>query len=143
MRRNLVKAGVIVALAATPAIALAAGKTYKGDGDSDNTAKIQIKVEKKDGKRAVTKVVLDNLPYSGGLCSGSGRTPKATYTGSRKVKPNGEFRVARGGETANPLDSGEVAVKGKIKGSKITGTMKFTYGKTGCESDKLNFTATD
>jgi hypothetical protein len=140
MRKKLLMSAVVICCLALPALAFA-GQIYSGKGTADPSATIEIKVAKIDGKQAVKKVVVDNLHYSGGLCGGSGRTPKATLRGSFKVK-DGHFRAVGGGETADPLDSGEVAVSGDLSGTKITGTMRFTYGKTGCASDREEYKAT-
>jgi hypothetical protein len=142
MRQGIAKAAAIGVLAAVPAVALADSTTYEGAAFGDPEATIELKIT--DGSnRKVTKVIVKGLPYGPSGCPGTGRTPKATLKGDFKVKDNGNFRAVGGGETNDPLTNGEVkVVAGFASKSKITGTMSFTFGKDGCDSDKLNFKAT-
>jgi hypothetical protein len=143
MRRNSLTIAGIAVLLAVPAVALGSSTTYDGEAIGDPQARIELKIT--DGSdREVRKVIARKLPYSGGsFCGpGSGRTGKIVVKDGWRVKENGEFRVVGqfdGG--TNPLAGGQLNVVGDVGRHKVTGTVKFTYGKTGCQTDKLEFKA--
>jgi hypothetical protein len=144
MRRGIAKVAAISVLAVVPAVALADSTTYSGAAFGDPLATIDLKITN-GSDRKVTKVVVKGLPYGPSGCTGSGRTPKATLKGDFRVKDNGNFKAIGGGETNDPLTDGEIKVVagfGAHNDNRITGTMKFTFGKDGCDSEKLNFKAT-
>lgn len=141
MRRTHVSALGIAVFLAVPAVASGGAATvYEGDANGDPQATIELRIT--DGSdRKVVKAITKGIPYSGGSCSTSGRTPRVKAEGSAKVKGNGEFRFVESGEAQDPLKSGQLNVVGDVQGKKITGKMKFTFGKDGCDSEVLGFTA--
>ncbi len=141
MRNRLITAAVATALA-IPALALAADTaTYSGRGDDDNHVKVSFKVADTGGDKVIKQVTLKGLPYSGGLCTGSGRTPELKAKGPFNVKDGGKIRIVGSASNGDPLQAGELHVNGKLTGGKITGDMKFRYGKDGCTTEKESFTA--
>ena len=144
MRKRQLNAAALGLLLAVPAMALAGDSTtYEGNALGDPDAKIELKIT--DGaNRDVLKVVAKGLPYTASdLCGISGgRTPKATLKGDFNVKDNGSFRAIGAAETNDLLTNGELKVIGTATRRKVTGDMKFTFGKTGCESEKVEFKAT-
>ena len=140
--KNLTVMGLSVLLAA-PAIALADAITYE-DPNIDGTASIELKIT--DGNdREVKKVIAKKLAYpSGPPCGSSGRTGRVEVRGDWRVKGNGEFRVVGQFDgDGDTLMAGQLNVVGDVGRHKVTGSVKFTYGKTGCSTDKVNFIATD
>ena len=133
-----VAAGLAGVLAA---VALGSSTTYTGAALTDPDATIKLKITDGDERR-VKQVIVEGIQYSGGLCASSGRTPKATLKGDFRVKGNGEFRAVGGAETNNPLTNGQLNVVGEATRRKVTGDMKFTFGKDGCESNVDDFKAT-
>jgi len=143
MRQGLAKMAAIGALAAAPAVALADSTTYT-DPSTDADASIQLKVSDGD-PRKVKKVVADDLPYTSDDFCGPvpGGTGEITVKGEWRVKDNGDFRVVGqfdGG--GDPLDAGQLNVVGNAGSRKVTGDVKFTYGKNGCQTMKHGFKAT-
>ena len=144
MRQGIAKAAAIGALAVVPAVALADSTTYQGEGTSDPAAKIELRISDGDDRK-VKKVVARRLQYLSSAinCTVSGRTGKIVVKDSWRVKGNGEFRVVGnfdGG--SDPLAGGQLNVVGDATRNKVTGDMKFTYGKTGCTTEKTAFKAT-
>ncbi|MDQ2676562.1 MAG: hypothetical protein M3Y34_07105 [Actinomycetota bacterium] len=140
MRRGIAKVAAIGTLVAVPAVALADSTTYT-DASIDGTASIELKITDGDDRK-VKRVVARKLPYSGGLCIGTGRTGRIVVKGTWRVRENDEFKVVGaydGGD--NPIAGGELKVVGDAGSNKVTGNVKFTYGKDGCTTDKLSFTA--
>ena len=142
MRRNALKMTGVALLLAVPAVALADATTYSGD--IDGSASIELKITDGDDRK-VKKVVARKLQYlsSATNCVDTGRTGKIVVRDSWRVKGNGEFRVVGnfdGG--SNPLNGGQLNVVGDAGRNKVTGTVKFTYGKTGCQTEKVAFEAT-
>lgn len=142
MRQGIAKVAAIGVLAAVPAVALADSTVYE-DGDIDGTASILLKIS--DGSdREVKKVVARKLEYQSSAvgCDLSGRTGRIDVKDGWRVKGNGEFRVVGqfdGG--GNPLDAGQLNVVGDVGANKVKGNVKFTYGKTGCTTEKVDFEA--
>ncbi len=141
MKRHVIRGVVLAALAVVPPVALAGSTTFSGKANNDPQARIKIVVTKQGGQREIRRVIVKRLPYAGGSCKGSGRTPRAVLGGSFEVANSGRFKAVGGAATQDPLDGGEIGVRGKIDGGKITGSMRYTYGKTGCRADKLRYTA--
>ena len=110
------KQGIAIAVAAglagvLAAVALGSSTTYTGEALTDPDATIKLKITDGDERR-VKQVIVEGIQYSGGLCTSSGRTPKATLKGDFRVKGNGEFRAVGGAETNNPFD-GRAAERGR------------------------------
>lgn len=141
MRRNMWKIAGLATLLAVPAVAFADSTTYNGEGTSDPQATIELKITDASERRVV-KVVARKIPFSGGSCTSSGRTPRTTLKGDFRVKGNGEFRAVGGVETADPLEGGQLNVLGDATRNKVTGTMRYTFGKDGCDSETVDFKAT-
>lgn len=142
MRRGLIRAAAIGALAVAPAGALAEATTYE-DASIDGTASIQLKITDGDDRK-VKQVVARKLPYSGFGCIGTGRTDRVEVKGRWRVKGNGEFRVVgsyEGSTGPGSVDGGQLNVVGDATRNRVSGTVKFTYGKTGCQTEKLAFEA--
>ena len=143
MRNKTLSAMALCALLMVPALALANSTTYEGEGRSDPRAKVELKITNGDD-REVKKVIAKKLKYlSGAFCVDTGRTGEIVVRDNWRVKGNGEFRVIGqfdGG--GDPLAGGELKVVGDATRNKVTGKMKFTYGKTGCQTEKLEFKAT-
>lgn len=141
MSGRIAKVVAVTALLALPALAY--GTTYEGNGKPDHAAKITLKVRNVSGKRYVTKIVADNLRFRSGKhhCTESGRTPKETLKGQFRIRKSGRFRAIGGTTTADLLAGGELDVRGQIDGAKATGTVLFTFGKTGCRTGKSNWKA--
>jgi len=140
------KRGIAIAVAAgvagvLAAVALGSSTTYTGEALTDPDATIKLKITDGDERR-VKQVIVEGIQYSGGLCTSSGRTPKATLKGDFRVKGNGEFRAVGGAETNNPSTDGQLNVVGEATRRKVTGDMKFTFGKDGCKSNVDDFKAT-
>ena len=140
MKKKLVTAGTVAALAVMPALAL--GAIYQGHGTDDPVADVKIRVERIQGKRYVTRFVADQLHYAGGNCSSSGRTDLLAIRGEFRVQANGEFAGA-GNATpdGNPADSGELRIRGDVTRRKVTGLVRFTFGKDGCRTDGTEYRA--
>ena len=144
MRQGIAKVAAIGVLAAAPAMALADSTTYS-DSTMLSGASIELKLSNGDDRK-VKKVVAKRLPYlsvSDGCPPVGGNTGKIVVKDSWRVKGNGEFRVVGqfdGG--GNPLDAGQLNVVGDAGANKVNGDVKFTYGKTGCTTVKLDFKAT-
>ncbi len=138
--------GIAIAIAASAAgvlaaVALGSSTTYTGSALTDTDATIELKIT--DGEeRRVKQVIVKGIQYSGGSCVGSGRTPKAKLKGDFRVKGNGEFRAVGGAETNDPLTDGQLNVIGDATRNKVTGHMKFIFGKDGCDSNVEVFKAT-
>lgn len=140
MRRGIAKVAAVGVLAAVPAVALASSNVYSGVATGDPDAEIELKISSGDEPR-VKQVVVKDLPYTfGDGCIDSGRSPRAKLRGDFRVKDNGEFRAVGLGETNDPLTDGQINVVGKLT-NKVKGEMKFTFGKTGCQTQKLEFKA--
>lgn len=143
MRRTGSKVAGVAVLLAVPAVALASATVYEGQVIGDPRATVALKIT--DGEdRQVKKVVAKKLRYlaSSFNCPGNGRTGKIVVRDSWRVKGNGEFRVVGqfdGG--GDPLDGGQLNVVGDAERRKVTGEIKFTYGKTGCQTEKVEFKA--
>jgi len=138
--------GIAIAAAASlagvlAAVALGSSTTYNGAALTDTVATIELKITDGDERR-VKQVIVKGIQYSGGSCTSSGRTPKAKLKGDFRVKGNGEFRAVGGAETNNPLTDGQLNVIGDATKRKVTGDMKFTFGKDGCDSNVEVFKAT-
>ncbi|MDX6588312.1 MAG: hypothetical protein QOI31_2785 [Solirubrobacterales bacterium] len=138
--------GIAIAVAASlagvlAAVALGSSTTYTGSALTDTEATIELKITDADERR-VKQVIVKGIQYSGGSCTSSGRTPKAKLKGYFRVKGNGEFRAVGGAETNDPLTDGQLNVIGDATKNKVTGDMKFTFGKDGCESNHETFKAT-
>ena len=143
MRQGIAKVAAIGVLAAVPAVALADSTTYT-DPSTDADASIELKITD-GGERKVKKVVADDLPYPADEFCGlsPGGTGEITVKGEWRVKGNGEFRVVGqfdGG--GDPLQAGQLNVVGDAGPNKVVGEVKFTYGKTGCQTIKHGFRAT-
>ncbi len=144
MRQGIARAAAIAALAVVPAVALASSTTYEGKANGDPQAKIKLKIS--DGQdREVKNVVARKLKYlsSAVNCTETGRTARIVVKDRWRVKGNGDFRVVGsfdGG--SDPVGGGQLNVVGTATPSKVTGTVKFTYGKTGCQTEKVEFKAT-
>ena len=143
MRQGIARAAAIGALAVAPAVALADSTTYEGEGTSDPAAKIELRISD-GGDREVKKVIARRLQYLSSTtnCTSSGRTGKIVVKDGWRVKENGEFRVVGnfdGG--SDPLAGGQLNVVGDVGRRKVTGTVKFTFGKTGCQTEKEEFKA--
>ena len=140
MRKLLVIAGATAALAVVPALAL--GAIYQGHGTDDHVADVKIRVERHDGNRYVTRFVADQLHYAGGHCSSSGRTGRMAIHGEFRVQGNGEFRGAGNAvPDGNPAASGELRIRGDVTRRKVTGLVRFTFGKDGCRTDGTEYKA--
>lgn len=144
MRKHVVTL-TVVAFALIPAVALGSLVVYEGNGTDDPAADVTIKIRKKaDGKRKVTKVIADQLRFENSSfgCESSGRTEELRLRGPFRVKDNKKF-VAKGQVAVDdPINSGELKVAGKARRNKVVGTMRFTFGKTGCRTDSTPFIAT-
>ncbi len=141
MLKGIAKVAAIGALAAVPAVALADSTTY--EGDIDGTATIELKLSN-GSDREVRKVVARKLEYRGSAfgCTSDGRTGRIEVKGSWRVKGNGEFRVVGQFDGAGTLEEGgQLNVVGDAGRNKVTGDVKFTYGKTGCTTEKVSFIA--
>jgi hypothetical protein len=142
MRQGIAKVAAIGVLAAVPAVAFAGSTVYE-DSNIDEKASIELKIS--DGaNREVRKVTGRKLPFLSTTqnCTGTGRTDRIVVKGDWRVKGNGEFRVVGQYDgDGNPLDGGQLNVVGDVGANKVTGDVKFTYGKTGCTTEKLSFTA--
>jgi len=143
MRKGFAKVAAIGVLAAVPAIAFADSTTYS---DETMLSGASIKLKLSDGgNREVKKVIANELPYlsvSQGCPPVGGNTGKIVVRDGWNVNGKDRFRVVGqfdGG--GNPLDAGQLNVVGKAGANKVTGDVKFTYGKTGCTTVKLDFTA--
>lgn len=143
MKQGIAKVAAIGVLAAVPAVALADSTTYS-DNSFDGPASIELKVS--DGANSAVKSVVAKklyFPNSAFCDSGPGRTGKVKVKGDWRVKGNGEFRVVGSFDgNGDPLAGGQLNVVGDVKGNKVVGDAKFTYGKTGCQTDKVDFKAT-
>ena len=140
------KQGIAIVVAASvagvlAAVALGSSTTYNGAALTDPDATIELKITDGDERR-VKQVIVKGIEYSGGSCTSSGRTPKAKLRGDFRVKGNGEFRAVGGAETNDPLTDGQLNVIGDATRRKVTGDMKFTFGKDGCDSNHEVFKAT-
>jgi len=140
------KQGIAIVVAASvagvlAAVALGSSTTYNGAALTDPDATIELKITDGDERR-VKQVIVKGIEYSGGSCTSSGRTPKAKLKGDFRVKGNGEFRAVGGAETNDPLTDGQLNVIGDATKRKVTGDMKFTFGKDGCDSNVEFFKAT-
>ena len=143
MRQGITKVAAIGVLAAVPAVAMADSTTYV-DPSIDGAASIELKITDGDDRK-VKKVIAKKLQYLSAAvnCDTSGRTGRIVVKDAWRVKGNGEFRVVGnfdGGD--DPLAGGQLNVVGDVGAQKVTGSVKFTYGKTGCTTDKVEFTAT-
>lgn len=143
MRGAIAKATVIVAITLAPAIALAATSTYAGRGTDDRVARIELRVQKQDGKRAVKRLAVEKLRYeaASAFCSTSGRTGRLPLVGPFRVARDGSFR-ARGQTHPGDISlGGELKVVGDVTRRKVTGIMRFTFGKDGCKTRRTEFKA--
>ena len=139
--------GIAIAVAASlagvlAAVALGSSTTYNGEALTDSDATIEVKITDGDERR-VKQVIVKGIQYSGGSCISSGRTPKAKLKGDFRVSGNGEFRAVGSADTNDPLTDGQLNVIGDATKHKVTGDMKFTFGKDGCDSNVEVFKATD
>lgn len=141
MRKGVSKALVLGALVVFPATALGSTTTWTDPG-MDGVAPIALKITNGGDKR-LKSVVVSKLPYSGPGCDGGGRTGKIKINGSWRVKDNGFFRVVGQYPGSGPgsLDSGQLNLNGRVKRNHVYGEVKFTYGKSGCQTQKLEFDA--
>lgn len=141
MRQGIAIAAVAIVAGVLAAVALGSSTTYNGAALTDPAATIELKITNGDERR-VRQVIVKGIQYSGGSCTTPGRTPKARLKGDFRVKGNGEFRAVGPAETANPLTDGQLNVVGDATRRKVTGDMKFTFGKDGCDSNVEAFKAT-
>ena len=135
-------AGTVIALA-VPAVAPAA--LYEGGGTTDNAVDVKLRTGTKDGKRVVKRVVVEKLRFVNGerLCEASGRTEELRLTGNFKIRADGTFRAIGNPPVANPAeDGGELIVRGDVGRRKATGDARFTFGKTGCRTERAAWKAT-
>ena len=138
--------GRIAKLACVAALllpALAYGAIYEGHGTSDQTAKIKLRVAKRDGDRNVLRVVANRLRFRAGRhhCETSGRTGRQAIDGAFRVQNDGDFVAVGHTSPPNPLAGGELKVRGEIAGGTATGTVSFTFGKTGCRTGRVEWVA--
>lgn len=139
MRRTI--AGAIAVAALVPAAASAATQTYEGEIKGDAKAVVELEVETRGGRRAVTEFRVRRFPLE---CEGGtvARLDRARLAGTARVSGKGRFELEASDGSQRLQVHGRLARSGEASGTvKYSGLTEFADETRECRTDRLRWAA--